>query len=179
MEAKRTGKANSVSGRVLRLTAALLCVTAAASCVSSRLLARYRTETAGSDSVRVALWAAAADFSDSGMAVDANAAYDETDGCYTFTVEPNGSEVASEYGVRVTLTDPSGVTAWPSGVTVKLTDGDGSNARENATGVFDDLGTFEPGETDGDEYRLYVKAAETVKAGTYGVNITVTVEQAD
>lgn len=179
MKMRHMKKRNRAGGRPLRFAALVLCLTAAASCFSSHLLARHKvTVFSGNDAV-VALWNADTEISDNSVKVSANDAYAAENGYYTFTVIPGGSAVASKYSLKVTLKDQNGLTVWPAGMTAKLTDAEGNNAVENTTGVFQDIGDFTPGETEGISYRLYLKATEDVTGGMYSVEITVTVEQVE
>ena len=166
-------------GRVFRVFLVLLFLAAITTRGVGNTYARYATEASANDEARVAVWAVQASLSDADVQFTANDQYGSTDGTYyVFEVFPNNTEVASKYGITITLTkgDSSG---WPEGLTAKITNEDGKTLiKESTDGIFEDVGTFEPGGSSV-KHRLYFKADYGIDCGEYDMEITARMEQTD
>lgn len=169
---------------ILRFSFALLIVTLLSASLMGGVMARYTVTATGSDSARVAIFDVRAVLeektdidleADNGTNTERNAA-----AYYEFSIAPGNTEVTTKYGIQVTLTDESGNTAWPDGLTATLTDADGTETLATSDdGVFADVGSFSPGETGSVTYRVYLKAGYTTVGGTYSMDFSVIIEQVD
>lgn len=144
--------------------------------------ARYTVTNSGDDTARAAAGQVTVDWADNTNITLAASSTDGAEASYTFSVSNNGSEVAIQYDVVVTMQEP-----LPQGVTMKL-DGESCTKSDESTGEavyeFSDVDIFEAnGDRTNNHILTFAKESGSSTSGTenkeYNIQIAVRAQQID
>ena len=174
----------------------LICLVMITGALTSGLLAKYGTASSGDAGARIARFDTnPAEFADvSVISVTAEGA-EGASTSYDVVIQPRFTEVTTGYNLEVTLKNEHGITAWPAGLKLTVTNAAGTligtstdgmhfyrtadeSAYSDATSV-DYFGIFYPGTTGAVTYRLTMQAGYTTIGGNYEMGLSVIMEQLD